>query len=144
MKKRRLKIGLIAAVVTAAYEGLQLGSVSAAAAAIAEPIARQHAVDFEVAGRSREAQASTRALLFALRRAVFLVYAVMAAQFESLVQPILIGERNLIDLFNDAKPVVKIITQRPSPFARIKRGIAGTPVGIDRRAVSRVIVEADG
>ena len=82
--------GRHAAIVTAAYEGLDLGRVSAEAEAIAAPIARQLGVDVEVAGRSREAERSTRALLYAMLLAVFLVYAVMAAQFESFWQPVLI------------------------------------------------------
>jgi HAE1 family hydrophobic/amphiphilic exporter-1 len=82
--------GRHAAVVTAAYEGLQLERISARAAAIARPVAARHGVDVEVAGRSREAKQSTQALLYALLLAVFLVYAVMAAQFESLWQPVLI------------------------------------------------------
>ena len=82
--------GRHASIVTADYEGLQLGRISDEAAAIAEPIAQQLGVDVEVAGRSREAERSTRAMIMALLLAVFLVYAVMAAQFESLWQPILI------------------------------------------------------
>jgi multidrug efflux pump subunit AcrB len=82
--------GRHASILTAAYEGLQLGRVSEEAAALAEPIAERYGVDVEVAGRSREAERSTRALLIALLLAVFLVYAVMAAQFESLWQPLLI------------------------------------------------------
>ncbi|HEX5135796.1 MAG TPA: efflux RND transporter permease subunit, partial [Planctomycetota bacterium] len=76
--------GRHAAVETAAYEGLQLGRVTEEARALAEPIARRNGVEFEVAGRSLEAQQSTRALLYALALAAFLVYAVMAIQFESL------------------------------------------------------------
>jgi HAE1 family hydrophobic/amphiphilic exporter-1 len=53
-------------------------------------VAARHGIDVEVAGRSREAKQSTQALLYALLLAVFLVYAVMAAQFESLWQPVLI------------------------------------------------------
>jgi HAE1 family hydrophobic/amphiphilic exporter-1 len=82
--------GRHAAVLTADYEGLHLGRVADEAAAIAKPIAERYGVDVEVAGRSREAERSTRALLIALLLAVFLVYAVMAAQFESLWQPLLI------------------------------------------------------
>ncbi|MHC4164626.1 MAG: efflux RND transporter permease subunit [Planctomycetota bacterium] len=82
--------GRHAAVVTAAYEGLQLERISARAAEIARPVAARHGIDVEVAGRSREAKQSTQALLYALLLAVFLVYAVMAAQFESLWQPVLI------------------------------------------------------
>jgi len=82
--------GRHAAVVTAAYEGLQLGRMTDEARALSEPIARRHGVEVEVAGRSLEARQSTRALLYALALASFLVYAVMAIQFESLVQPLLI------------------------------------------------------
>jgi HAE1 family hydrophobic/amphiphilic exporter-1 len=82
--------GRHAAVLTADYEGLQLGRVSNEAAGIVGPIARDLGVEADVAGRSRDARQSARALLFALVLAVFLVYAVMAAQFESLVQPVLI------------------------------------------------------
>ena len=57
---------------------------------LATPIAARYGVDVEVAGRSLEARQSTRALLYALALAAFLVYAVMAMQFESLWQPLLI------------------------------------------------------
>jgi HAE1 family hydrophobic/amphiphilic exporter-1 len=82
--------GRHAAVVTAAYEGLQLGRVTDEARALCEPIARRHGVEVEVAGRSLEAKQSMNALLYALALAAFLVYAVMAIQFESLVQPLII------------------------------------------------------
>jgi len=82
--------GRHAAIVTASYEGLDLGRVSAEAAAIATPIAERAGIDVDVAGRSREAKRSARAMLMALLLAVFLVYAVMAAQFESLIQPVVI------------------------------------------------------
>ena len=82
--------GRHAATVEADYEGLQLDRVSEFAAQIAEPIAAQLGVDAEVLGRSQEAARSNKALLSAMLLAVFLVYAVMAAQFESLVQPVLI------------------------------------------------------
>ena len=82
--------GRHATIVTANYEGFDLGEVSDQAAAIAEPIAKQLGVDVSVAGRSAEADKSARAMMMALLLAVFLVYAVMAAQFESLLQPILI------------------------------------------------------
>ncbi len=82
--------GRHAAIVTADYGGFQLGRVADEAAAIAGPIAMQHGVEVESAGRSREASQSTRALMLALFLAAFLVYAVMAAQFESVGQPVLI------------------------------------------------------
>jgi HAE1 family hydrophobic/amphiphilic exporter-1 len=43
-----------------------------------------------VVGQTEEMRASIRSLLFALGLAVFLVYLVMASQFESLVQPLVI------------------------------------------------------
>jgi HAE1 family hydrophobic/amphiphilic exporter-1 len=82
--------GRLAATIEADYEGLQLDRVSEQAREIATPAALRNGVDLQVLGRSEEAQRSSRALLFALLLAVFLVYAVMAAQFESLVQPLLI------------------------------------------------------
>jgi len=82
--------GRHAATIEADYEGLQLDRVARAAAAAAEPIAARFGVDVRVLGRSEEAQRSSRALFFAMLLAVFLVYAVMAAQFESLIQPLLI------------------------------------------------------
>ena len=75
---------------TAAYEGLNLRGISDQAAAIAAPIARNYGVEVDISGRSREAGQAARAMTFALLLAIFLVYAVMAAQFESLVQPVLI------------------------------------------------------
>ena len=82
--------GRHAATIEADYEGLQLDRVAREAAAAAAPIADRFGVDVRVLGRSEEAQRSSRALLFAMLLAIFLVYAVMAAQFESLVQPLLI------------------------------------------------------
>ena len=43
-----------------------------------------------ITGQNEELQASTRSLLFALALAVFLVYLVMASQFESLLHPFVI------------------------------------------------------
>ncbi|MGQ0613832.1 MAG: efflux RND transporter permease subunit [Planctomycetaceae bacterium] len=82
--------GRHAALVTADYDGFDLGALTAQAEAMARPVAERQRVDVEVAGRSREAEKTSRALLLALGLAVFLVYAVMAAQFESFLQPLLI------------------------------------------------------
>lgn len=43
-----------------------------------------------VVGQNEELEASTRSLLFALGLAIFLVYLVMASQFESLIHPLVI------------------------------------------------------
>jgi HAE1 family hydrophobic/amphiphilic exporter-1 len=110
--------GRHASVVTAAYGGLQLGRVTGEAGLLAEPIARRHGLDFEVAGRSLEARQSARALFYALALAAFLVYAVMAMQFESLLQPLLImvslplagvGAVVLLDLFDLPASVVVLL-----------------------------------
>ncbi len=48
------------------------------------------AMSVRVVGQNEELQASIRSLLFALGLAIFLVYLVMASQFESLVHPLVI------------------------------------------------------
>ena len=110
--------GRHAATIEADYEGLQLDRVAREAAAAAAPIAKRFGVDVQVLGRSEEAQRSSRALLFAMLLAIFLVYAVMAAQFESLIQPLLImvalplagvGAVLLLDLLNLPLSVVVLL-----------------------------------
>ncbi|MEM9532507.1 MAG: efflux RND transporter permease subunit, partial [Pseudomonadota bacterium] len=49
-----------------------------------------YGVKYRIAGQSEEMEASFRSLLFALGLAIFLVYLVMASQFESLVHPLVI------------------------------------------------------
>ncbi len=46
--------------------------------------------DFAITGQREEMERSTRSLMFALSLAIFLVYVVMASQFESLVHPFVI------------------------------------------------------
>ena len=82
--------GQRSALITANVEGRDLGSVS-------EDIFRElsfvdYPADFnyEVSGQNREMQTSLDSLLFALALAVFLVYIVMASQFESLIHPFVI------------------------------------------------------
>lgn len=53
-------------------------------------IAAPPAMAVRVMGQNEELQASTRSLLFALGLAIFLVYLVMASQFESLLHPLVI------------------------------------------------------
>ena len=48
------------------------------------------AVDVAIGGQSEELDASVRSLIFALSLAIFLVYLVMASQFESLLHPFVI------------------------------------------------------
>ncbi|RMH04149.1 MAG: efflux RND transporter permease subunit [Planctomycetota bacterium] len=84
--KRRAAV--VAATLTGA--GLDLGGV---ARRIEERLAKLElppGVGVRVAGQKEEMEKALGSLLFALILAVFLVYAVMAAQFESLLQPFVI------------------------------------------------------
>jgi HAE1 family hydrophobic/amphiphilic exporter-1 len=47
-------------------------------------------LDVRIGGQSEELQASVKSLIFALTLAIFLVYLVMASQFESLLHPFVI------------------------------------------------------
>ncbi len=79
-----------AAVVTANLEGRGLGGAMAdVAAALAQDPPPQGLVT-ELAGQKEEMQVSFRSLLFAIGLAVFLVYLVMAATFESFLHPLLV------------------------------------------------------
>jgi len=72
---------------------LAFGALSAAVAEIDQRLAGvpvPPTMRLDVAGQNEEMQASIRSLLFALGLAIFLVYLVMASQFESLVHPLVI------------------------------------------------------
>ena len=78
------------ALITANVAGTDLGS---AAAEIEKRMANlEIPPDFSwsVSGQSREMELASRSLLFALLLAIFLVYVVMASQFESLIHPFVI------------------------------------------------------
>jgi HAE1 family hydrophobic/amphiphilic exporter-1 len=45
---------------------------------------------FDIAGQNKEMETSLNSLMFALALAIFLVYIVMASQFESLIHPFII------------------------------------------------------
>ncbi|PIV82164.1 multidrug ABC transporter [bacterium CG17_big_fil_post_rev_8_21_14_2_50_64_8] len=79
-----------AAVVTANLEGRGLGGVmnDVAAALAADPAPQ--GLTTELGGQNEEMQVSFRSLLFAIGLAVFLVYLVMAATFESFLHPFLV------------------------------------------------------
>jgi HAE1 family hydrophobic/amphiphilic exporter-1 len=80
------RVGLV----TANLEGSGLGSavekIDAALAAIELPAG----VDLAVTGQSAEWETSSRSLYLALGLSIFLVYVIMASQFESLVYPLII------------------------------------------------------
>jgi HAE1 family hydrophobic/amphiphilic exporter-1 len=67
-----------------------LGAAALEAHAIVSKIPMPAGVSAIVAGQSEEMQASFKSMQFALALAVFLVYLVMASQFESLIHPFVI------------------------------------------------------
>lgn len=67
-----------------------LGAAAAAAQSILDQTAMPSGVTARVAGQNREMQESFLSMQYALLLAVFLVYLVMASQFESLIHPLVI------------------------------------------------------
>ena len=79
-----------AAVVSANLEGRSLGAVAAEIRRELQAYAFPPEVVASLSGQEEERQRSFASLLLALGLALFLVYLVMAAQFESLLQPFVI------------------------------------------------------
>lgn len=67
-----------------------LGAAATAAGAIIDRLPLPAGVTATVSGQSEEMQDSFRSMQFALALAIFLVYLVMASQFESLIHPLVI------------------------------------------------------
>jgi HAE1 family hydrophobic/amphiphilic exporter-1 len=78
------------AIVTANLSYGDLGAAAAEAGAIIARIPMPEGVTAIVSGQSEEMQASFDSMKFALVLAIFLVYLVMASQFESLIHPFVI------------------------------------------------------
>ena len=78
------------AVITADLGFGDLGAAAAEAREIVSGIPMPDGVTATVSGQSEEMQASFTSMQFALLLAVFLVYLVMASQFESLIHPFVI------------------------------------------------------
>jgi len=78
------------AIVSANLRGIDLGTAVAQVEAIvaANPLGAD--VRMHIGGQGEELQASLKSLMFALGLAIFLVYLVMASQFESLLHPFVI------------------------------------------------------
>ena len=79
-----------AAVVTANIQGVDLGTASGL---IHDELGKMDfpvGFDFMISGQNEEMETSLQSLYFALVLAIFLVYVVMASQFESLVHPFII------------------------------------------------------
>jgi HAE1 family hydrophobic/amphiphilic exporter-1 len=79
-----------AARVSAQLSGRDLGSAAKDVDAMLAAMPRAPGVDVRLAGQNRELSGSFGSLQFALLLAVFLVYLVMASQFESLLHPFVI------------------------------------------------------
>jgi multidrug efflux pump subunit AcrB len=78
------------AIITANISGRDLGSVSKDIYQVLQSIDMPEDFSFDLAGQNREMQTSLNSLMFALALAIFLVYIVMASQFESLLHPFII------------------------------------------------------
>ena len=78
------------ALVSASVAQGDLGSAAAEANALLAKMSLPSGVFVRVAGQNEEMQSSFRSMQFALGLAIFLVYLVMAAQFESLIHPLVI------------------------------------------------------
>jgi len=78
------------AIVSADASFGDLGSAAAEAQAIIDGVPLPRGMSVRVAGQSEEMDSAFRSLVLALALAVFLVYLVMASQFESLLHPFVI------------------------------------------------------
>jgi HAE1 family hydrophobic/amphiphilic exporter-1 len=78
------------AIITANIAYGDLGAAAAAATDIINRTPMPSGVDATVSGQSEEMQDSFQSMQFALALAIFLVYLVMASQFESLIHPFVI------------------------------------------------------
>ncbi len=78
------------AVVSSNLQGIDLGTAVAEVERMvaADPLGAD--IDLRIGGQGEELESSVRSLLFAFGLAVFLVYLVMASQFESLLHPFVI------------------------------------------------------
>jgi HAE1 family hydrophobic/amphiphilic exporter-1 len=77
-------------VVTANVEGVGLGSAADSIRDALRDMDLPPGVDPVITGQSEEWETSSRSLYLALALSVFLVYVIMAAQFESLIYPLII------------------------------------------------------
>ena len=80
------RVGLV----TANIEGVGLGSVSSDIDAALDELELPAGVTTAVTGQSEEWETSSKSLYLALALSVFLVYVIMASQFESLIYPLII------------------------------------------------------
>lgn len=77
-------------IVTANVEGVGLGSASAAVVEAVDNMELPSGITTAVTGQSEEWETSSASLYLALGLSIFLVYVIMASQFESLLYPLII------------------------------------------------------
>jgi len=106
------------AVITANLSGRDLGSVSSEIAAELESMNLPNGFDWNIGGQRQEMETSFDSMRMAIFLAIFMVYLVMASQFESLLHPLvillsvplaLIGLLGTLWLFNVTVSVVVLI-----------------------------------
>jgi len=78
------------AVITANVSGRDLGSISADVFSVLRSIDMPDDFLYDITGQNKEMETSLNSLMLALALAIFLVYIVMASQFESLLHPFII------------------------------------------------------
>ena len=78
------------AVIYANLDGADLASVSRDIEVAMQSLEYPQGFDYAISGQNEEMQTSINSLIMAFALALFLVYIVMASQFESMVQPFLI------------------------------------------------------
>ncbi len=79
-----------AVLISANVAGIDLGTATGLIQQALEEVDIPADVSFVIGGQNREMQTSMQSLIFALCLAVFLVYIVMASQFESFIHPFVI------------------------------------------------------
>lgn len=78
------------ALITANTAGIDLGSAMERISEALDGISWPYGFSYVLSGQNKEMETSMNSLIFALLLAVFLVYVVMASQFESLIHPFVI------------------------------------------------------
>lgn len=78
------------AIIYANLDGADLASVSREIEVVMQSLDYPLGFDYAISGQNEEMQTSMNSLLMAFALALFLVYIVMASQFESMVQPFII------------------------------------------------------
>ena len=80
------RVGLV----TANVEGIGLGSASTTVERAVAELKLPEGVSYAITGQSEEWSTSSKSLYVALALSIFLVYVIMASQFESLIYPLII------------------------------------------------------